>query len=206
MSKHDDKASEVKPALYEYQKPDLLAPGLRLMQFQQIFLIFFVFSIFGHYLEVVWSWVGYLTVGSKWYPRVADLIPLAVPYGLGAVALIMFVWPIMKKYNLHIVKVFILSAIVTASVEFMCALFLVILYGKNYFWDYSSKPLNLFGFTWVGAAFLFGIVSVVFLYVIYPYCEYLLNKLSKRQLAIAFWPVFSLYIINLILVFIREFL
>ncbi len=173
---------------------------------KELFIIYFVFSLVGHYLEVIWAWVKYISYGSTWFPKVVDFIPLAAPYGLGAVALILIVWPIYKKKKLKLWKVFLLSGLVTAATEFMCALLVVILYGKNYFWDYSDKPLNLFGFTWIGAASIFGIGSVVFIYAIYPKCEDLFRKLTKRQISIAFWILFVSYAINLILFCIREFL
>lgn len=178
----------------------------RLRRFQGLFIVFFVFSFVGHYIEVVWAWVKYFTIGSHWFPKIADLIPLAAPYGLGAVALILIIWPIMKKRKLHPVKVFFLSAFVTGAVEFLCAALLVLLYGRNYYWDYSNRAFNLFGFVCLQGVMLFAIASIIFLYFIYPYCEKLFQKFSRRQVSAIFWVLFIAYLINITLVCVREFL
>lgn len=173
--------------------------------FKELFIIFFVFSLAGHYLEVVWAWIKFFAYGSTWYPRVVDLIPLAAPYGLGAVVLVLVIWPLLKRKRLSPTAVFGLSMLLTGTVEFLCALLLVILYGRNYFWDYSNRMFNLFGFVCLGTCILFGIASVFFLYFVYPRCEKLFEKLTKRQISKLFWTLFILYIINLGLVCIREF-
>lgn len=173
---------------------------------KELFIIFFVFSLVGHYLEVVWAGIKYLISGSTWFPTVVDIIPLAAPYGLGAVALILVVVPILRARKMHIVSVFVISAFVAGIVEFLCAALLVLLYGRNYFWDYSDRFMNLFGFTCLGVCLLFGIVAIVFLYLIYPKLKVFFNYLSQKQISCIFWILFIAYIINLTLVCIREFL
>lgn len=177
----------------------------RFRRFQQIFIIFFVFSIFGHYIEVAWAIVLQVFCGSRWFPVLADILPLAAPYGLGAVALILFVWPLMKKYNHYPIRIFALSVFVTGVVEFLCALLLVILYGKNYFWDYSNKFLNLFGFICLQNCLLFGIASMLFLYFVYPHFQKFSGKFSRRQVSVCFWVLLFMYVINMVAVCIREF-
>lgn len=182
-------------------KPDLLESNAK-----ELFIIFFIFSLVGHYLEVFWAGIKYLAFGSTWLPTVVDIIPLAVPYGLGAVAIILIVLPIAHSKKLKITSVFVFSALVSGLVEFLCAAFLVLLYGRNAFWDYSSKPFNVFGFTWIGACLLFGIAAISFIYLIYPKFKKIMTKLSKKQISFIFWLLFVAYLINLSIVIIREFL
>ncbi len=178
---------------------------LRLRRFQQLFIIFFIFSILGHYIEVAWAIILQLFFGSHWFPTLADILPLAAPYGLGAVALIVFVWPLMKKYGHYPIRIFGLSVFVTGAVEFLCALLLVVLYGKNYFWDYSSRFLNLFGFICLQNCLLFGIGSMLFLYFVYPHFQKFSEKFTHRQVSVCFWVLLAMYVINMVAVVLREF-
>jgi uncharacterized membrane protein len=161
-----------------------------------------VFSIVGHFIEIIWAWMKYFAVGSTWYPRVDDLIPLAAPYGLGTILLIIIVWPIMKSRKIHPFSIFVLSGVLAGIVETISALFVILLYGQNYFWDYSNRFMNFFGLTCLRACFLFSIVSVIFLYFIYPQFEKLFEKFGKRRISIIFWVLFVIYVGNLILSFI----
>ena len=175
------------------------------LPFKEVFIIFFVFSFLGHYLEVFWAIVKSLAVNSTWYPVINDPIPLAAPYGLGAVAIALVVLPLKEKKQLSKPWVFLLSAITAGVVEFFSALIVVLFYGKNYFWDYSDQPLNLFGFTSVWACFLFGVSSLVFIYLIYPGYQKVMQKITKNQLKYIFWVLFGVYWINQVVVFLREF-
>lgn len=174
-------------------------------KFQELFLVFFVFSLFGHYIEVAWAVIKHVAFGSTWYPKIADLVPLAAPYGLGAVALILLVWPVFDKYKKHPFKVLIISSIVTGAVEFLCAALLVLLHGRNYYWNYSNMPFNLFGYIHLSGCLAFGIVSLAFLYFIYPNWRKAYDKLTNKSVSFVFWLLFIVYAIDLTLVCIREF-
>lgn len=172
---------------------------------KELFIVFFVFSFAGHYLEVVWAWVKYFAVGSSWYPKINDLIPLAAPYGLGAVALITIIWPIMRNRKIRPVSVFVLSAIVAGIVEALSGLIVVLLYGKNYFWDYSGRIFNFFGLTCLSACLMFGAASILFLYYIYPHFEKLFENFKKNQISMIFWVLFVAYFVNMSLVIAKDF-
>lgn len=174
-------------------------------KFQELFLVFFVFSLFGHYIEVVWAIIKHIAIGSTWYPKIADIVPLAAPYGLGAVALILLVWPIFDKYKKHPFVVLVISSIVTGAVEFLCAALLVLLYGRNYYWNYSKMPFNLFGYIHLSGCLAFGMVSLAFLYFIYPNWKKVYDKLNDKYISIVFWLLLILYVIDIVLVCIREF-
>jgi len=174
-------------------------------RFMDLFIIFFVFSLFGHYIEVIWAIIKRLAFGSTWYPKINDMLPLAAPYGLGAIALILLVWPIFDKYKKRPFTVLAICSIITGLVEFLCAALLVLLYGKNYYWDYSKMPLNLFGFIHLSGCLAFGAISLIFLYFIYPNWKKIYDRLSDKTVSLVFWLLFILYVINMFLVCTREF-
>lgn len=173
--------------------------------FMDLFIIFFVFSLFGHYIEVIWAITKHLAFGSNWYPKISDMLPLAAPYGLGAVALVLLVWPAFGKHKKHPFTVLAMCSIITGAVEFLCAALLVLLYGKNYYWDYSKMPLNLFGFIHLSGCLAFGAISLIFLYFIYPNWKKIYDRLSDKTVSLVFWLLFILYVINMFLVCTREF-
>lgn len=173
---------------------------------KELFIIFFIFSLAGHYLEVVWAWVKFFAAGSSWYPKINDLIPMAAPYGLGAVSLIVIIWPIMRKRKINPVGVFVLSGIIAGFVETFCALVVILLYGRNYFWDYSGRFLNFFGLTCLSACLMFAAASILFLYYIYPRFEKIFKHFTKHQISSCFWALFIAYFVNMSLVITREFL
>lgn len=173
--------------------------------FMDLFIIFFVFSLFGHYIEVIWAITKHLAFGSNWYPKISDMLPLAAPYGLGAVALVLLVWPAFGKHKKHPFTVLAMCSIITGAVEFLCAALLVLLYGKNYYWDYSKMPLNLFGYIHLSGCLAFGAISLIFLYFIYPNWKKIYDRLSDKTVSLVFWLLFILYVINMFLVCTREF-
>lgn len=173
---------------------------LYFLKFQQLFIIFWFASFFGHYLEVFWSRTFHMALGySVWRPEAPTIMPLAPPYGLGAVAVVLLVWPFVKKYNLNPFGVLMLNSFITGLVEYLCALFLVMFEGQNIYWDYTDRFLNLNGFVCLQSSLLFGIVSTVFLLLAYPYCEDVFQKANKKRLGFLFWALFASYMLDLVL-------
>ena len=170
---------------------------------QEMFLYFFFLSIIGRFLEVLYSFIRPLiTNGEIWYPARVTLLPSGPPYGLGAVAVILFVVPLMKKYKLNPLIVFILNTIITSTVEYLCAIFIQALYGSNLFWNYSNMPLNINGY-WIGYSAAYGVVATLFIYLIYPLCQKLLASLHKRKwlFDLIFWLLFIFYLIEIVMIF-----
>lgn len=175
-------------------------PSFRSFSFwQQSFICFWMFSLIGHYLEIIWTRVLHLiTSNSLWIPKTPTVVPLAVPYGLGAVTIILVIYPLMKRYKLHPVIVFILSTIITSAVEYMCAVFNTLTFGHNPFWDYSDRLLNVNGYICLSNSLLFGVVAMFFIYFILPSFEKALKSLTSSQLNIIFWILLSSYGMDLI--------
>ena len=171
---------------------------------KKIFLYFWVFSIVGHLIEIVWSQINHIITGNElWRPIILTFTPAAAPYGLGVVGIILFVWPFMKRHKFNIFVVFLLSVLVTTIIEYLCAVVIVSFVGSNDFWNYNDQFMNLNGFVCLESSILFGINSVIFLYLIYPFCEKILNRFTKKQISTVFWFLFISYSVDLIYVFIR---
>lgn len=169
-----------------------------LISLKKIFLYFWITSLLGHYLEVIWIYIMHVTVDATlWKTTIPTITPLAAPYGFGMVAVILLVIPLIKKYKLHPLGVFVLNALVTGVIEYLCAFVLVLATGRNRYWDYSNEFLNINGYVCLKSAILFGIGATLFVYFVYPTLDKAVNGLRKRQFDAVFWLLFGSYIIDL---------
>lgn len=167
--------------------------------FQKIFIYFWVFSLLGHYVEVVWSSSIQLINGSPLVIHpVSTIIPLAAPYGLGAIAVILLVWPLIKARKVNPLTVFVLNIIITGTVEYICAAIVILIFGHLAFWNYSKLPFNINGYVCLESATLFSIMATLFLYFIYPFSERIIQSINRRTISITFWILFIAYITDLL--------
>jgi len=167
---------------------------------RNIFLYYWAFAFAGHILEVLWQKI---TDNPYFDPNnIPTFAPLAVPYGLGAVAVILAVWPLYKRFKkMNVLLVFVLAAVVTTAVEYLCALVIIAFMGHNPFWDYSNMPFNFQGMICLRNAVLFGIVATIFLQVLFPRIERRVSKISDRLLNDIFLLLATTYAIDVLLVF-----
>jgi uncharacterized membrane protein len=163
---------------------------------RNLFLYFWVFSLVGHIVEIIFAILSHLA-GVRVVP--IDTIPivaLAVPYGLGAVVLLVFLYPWFQKKRINLFVAFVLGAFLTTVVEFICAALLVIFVGHNPFWNYSHRFANLFGFVCLGNSLMFGLAAIIALKWVFPFTEKLLDSIKPRCLNVAFWILFVGYILS----------
>jgi len=172
--------------------------------FKQLYVLFWITSFTGHYLEVIWARTLHVFFGySVWHPSAPTIMPLAPPYGLGAVAVILLIWPLIKRYKLNPVGSFVLSVFVTGLVEYLCAFCLVVVSGHNEYWDYTGRFLNINGYVCLQSSLIFGLVSICFLYFVYPYYEKFIKRFDEKHFNAIFWVLFVSYAIDLIFINIK---
>lgn len=172
--------------------------------FQELFIYFWICSIIGHYLEVIWAFIKHIISGAPlWQPTVPTIMPLAPPYGLGAIAVVLIVWPIIKSHKVKPLSVLALNIFTTGAIEYFCAATIVLFAGTNQFWNYSSQPFNLNGYTCLEASVLFGISATIYLYFIYPPLKKTIDKIKKRHFSFIFWLLFVTYVADLIFLYLR---
>ena len=73
---------------------------------------------------------------------------------------------------------------------------------KARWWDYSDKKYNVNGRICLSYAFLFGLLSMIFVYLINPFCIDILNKIDPDLLIIISLILLVLFTFDLILSFI----
>jgi uncharacterized membrane protein len=156
------------------------------------FLIFWIFSFIGHLLEYIWAVLPAI-IGQPAHVAHIPFFVVAMPYGLGALALIWLVWPFVNRGRIGIVATYFLSVLVTTAVEFICAAVVVFFLGHNPFWNYSNEPFNLFGYVCLPNSLAFGFVAVLMVYYIFPLLNNFLNGIKGRWLDVVFWILFISY-------------
>jgi len=166
---------------------------------KKLFIFYWIFALLGHYAEIIWSkFHHFIDNGYIWHPNMPTIVPLASPYGIGAVAIIVIIWPLVKKYKIKPLTVFVLNIIITGLIEYFCALYVVMAYGSNLFWDYSNQRFNIHGYVSLESVLVFSIAATLFLYLFYPVCNKAIKRLDQQQLNILFWILFTIHAIDLL--------
>ena len=156
------------------------------------FIIFWAFSFFGHIVEFVCTYLRLDFFGSP--PAQMPFFQLAIPYGFGVVAILWFVYPLVAKKKIGVATTFLVSALVCTAVEFLCGWVVYLNFGFNAYWDYSGDFMNLFGFVCLRNSLAFGFGGVVVVYILFPWIDHFLRKISQLRLNVIFWVLFSGYI------------
>lgn len=144
------------------------------------FLIYWVFSLVGHILELIWVNLP-LLVGQP-PTNVLPLLIVAAPYGFGALALIWVIYPLVKKNRANALTIFFLSCILGGIIEFICAAAIVAVRPDhtNVYWDYSDEPFNILGFVCLKNCLAFGAAAVPGVYWLFPLVNNALNWLDEK--------------------------
>lgn len=179
-------------------------------QMLELYAHFWVFGMVGSALEAVWYF--YLTQirhELDTFPTYYTLTPIRVSYGIGAVLLILILIPLTRKIrstSRKLLVTFLLGMVLCSSVELISSLMLVLRMGHNPLWDYSNKPFNFYGHICLENSILFGIISVVYLYAIYPLIERIFQRMQAskhKAFSIFFWCIFITYCADLTVLLIR---
>lgn len=161
---------------------------------KELLIFVWAFSLFGHWLELAWSLTRWLVDNDDvWRPIDVTFLPLALPYGLGVVPLILVTVPLIRRFKPSPLLVFVLNTILTGVVEYLSAAVVVALFGRNQFWDYSEDPYNLNGYVCLKSASAFGVAGTVFVYFLYPTCDRLLRRLSDRVITVLVGTMYVAY-------------
>ena len=149
---------------------------------------FFLFSILGHFLE---SFLnpnydsGILTL--YWTPI----------YGLGVV-IILIIGRIIKKYInvskwIYPLILFIISSIVLATLEVTGGYLIQEIFNRV-FWNYKSHTFNIGLYTSIEMAIIWGISSLIVIYLIKPILDKFILKIPK----FISWILIFLFIVDIL--------
>lgn len=156
-------------------------------------LIIVIAGIFGFVYEFIFY---YFNSGmTKFYWRGGNFLPWINIYAIGAI-LIFFLTYRKRKNPLF---VFLVSMISTGILEYIAG------WGMFHFgngfrcWDYNNEILNfgnINGFVCLRSVLIFGISSLLLIYVIVPFCFYLAKKMNRKKFLILSYSLCAIFLFD----------
>ena len=140
----------------------------------KIFLIFFIGSIFGFLLEIIY---GLLMDKILVFRKGLIYGPFIQVYGIGAVFYYLLICKVKEPK-----KLFIIGFVMGGILEYIFSFLQEVIFG-TISWDYSGMFLDLNGRTSFLYCFFWGLIGVVYLKLLFPWIEKLdviiMNKLAR---------------------------
>ena len=158
---------------------------------------FLLFSIIGHILESV----VYLILNNDGYSGIM-YGPWTPVYGFGII-LIIIIYNFIKKANLSCIKkgisIFILSMILLTLIEYIGGILIEYLFHKQ-LWSYTNLKFNIGRYIAIEIAFIWGLCSIFYIYIIKP----ITDKISKKIPKYITITLLVFFIIDLIITIINK--
>jgi uncharacterized membrane protein len=167
---------------------------------KKYYLIFMMYAIIGWIYEVFLEVVVY-----RWgfTNRGVMFGPYCPVYGFGALLFIFTVYKLLKnkstKQKLLLIPVVFLLCMLEATLLELITSYICELTSGSWPWQtYKDYKINFQGRIALSPSIRFGIGGVVFLYILQPLFEKLLNNVPKKALNIIFYVILIVFIIDAI--------
>lgn len=131
---------------------------------------------------------------NKWVDRGFLIGPYCPIYGVGAVAMILY----LTQYKENILTVFILGVVICSILEYLTSYFMELFF-KTRWWDYSNHKFNLNGRICGKNCLLFGVGGLAVIYLIHPLVNNFLSKFSNRLFFIISIVALVIFILDLVI-------
>ncbi|MBQ6494893.1 MAG: putative ABC transporter permease [Bacilli bacterium] len=158
--------------------------------FYKYFLIFFIYSILGWIAESIYSSI----LEKKLVDRGFLIGPYCPIYGTGAVIGITY----LTQYKNNPLTIFILGIVISCIIEYITSYLMEKIF-KARWWDYSNHKFNLNGRICGKNALLFGICSLLIIYICNPPIELILSRLNNQNLKLISLISFIIFISDVII-------
>lgn len=140
-------------------------------------LLIFITGTFGFLYEFIFY---YFNGGMKqFYWRGGNFLPWINIYATGS----LIVYFLTYKHRKHTLRVFLISAVVCGILEYFSGLGMYLIGNGFRCWDYNQEILNfgnIHGFICLRSVLLFGIFSLLLIYVVVPFCFFLAKKMNRK--------------------------
>ncbi len=166
--------------------------------FIKLFLIFLLGSFFGLLVEETFLFVRGIIFNIdriNWvFDRSLIYGPFSPVYGIGAVVITIF----FADKNYSMVKIFCISALLAGVTEYIASYIQELMYGVVS-WDYTGQFLNIGGRTNIPYMLGFALISIFFVYVIYPLFTDVYKKIKNPYKTIMFTILFIFMLYNVVI-------
>lgn len=158
--------------------------------FYKLFWIFVIGSVIGAIVEIIFCWLVYDIVMSR-----SSLVygQFSVVWGLGGVFLTYTLHWFIDKSDRFIL---IAGTILGGVFEYVCSVFTEYVFGCV-FWDYSNIPFNINGRVNLLYCFFWGIASLIWIKICYPWISHLIEKLPLTTGRIITWILIVFFVFNI---------
>ncbi|MBP3624741.1 MAG: putative ABC transporter permease [Peptococcaceae bacterium] len=157
--------------------------------FDKLVWVLLISSFLGALIEMCFCYLK----GAGWMNRSSLLYgQFSIVWGFGAVVLTIVLQCLRNK---RIWMIFLAGFVIGGTYEYTCSVLSELVFG-TVFWDYSDMPLNIGGRTNVQYCFYWGILAVVWLKVLYPVMEYVIEKIPPLSGKIVTWALVFVMLCN----------
>ena len=179
---------------YLFASDKTFAKGLCLQK------LFFVF-LFGCFFGCIWEealefFMQYSTTGTFHFITRRGLIygELSPVYGVGAVLLTYF---LMRKERAWY-RNFLYGALIGGSWEYAASL-VQETFTNSVSWDYSQEFMNINGRTTIPFMLVWGLLTLLFIYILYPLLSSFIEKIPYNLGMILFYILFALVLLDILI-------
>ena len=157
------------------------------------FFMFFCYSIFGWVMECICC-----SINEKRFVHDRGFLigPYCPIYGYGA----MYMYLFLNRYYDDLITLFVMAVVGTSLLEYLTSYFMEKIF-KARWWDYSNVRFNLEGRICLKNSIAFGILGILFVYVLNPFFLSIVDKMSQSLLIIISVICFTVFLIDNILSF-----
>ena len=157
--------------------------------FDKIIWVFLISALLGDLIETLYCRL----VGGVWMSRSSVLYgPFSIVWGIGAVVLTVVLSRFAHKQDRYI---FLIGALLGGVYEYACSVFTEVVFG-TVFWDYSHMMFNIGGRTNLLYMIFWGILSVVWIKIVYPRLSNRIEKIPPLSGKIFTWVLVLFMICN----------
>ena len=161
------------------------------MDFRVIFLLFWVYSTLGWFMEVVSVSIR----SKKIVNRGFFLGPYCPIYGTGGILLLS-----LNNYKNEPMIIFILAIVICSIVEYLTSYVMELIY-KVRWWDYSDRLFNVNGRICLFNSICFGVLGMLMVCYLNPFFISVINDLNNNLLTFLSCLIFIITITDIILTF-----
>jgi len=145
---------------------------------------FVIYSFIGWMIEVV-----YISVREKKIVNRGFLNgPFTPIYGFGAVSIVLFSDMVTSEW----LPVFLFGFFFLSAIEYVTSFMMEKIFGARW-WSYYNEPFNLFGRVAFIYSFLWGISSVIFVYLVHPAVELFVSRWSNSTAGMIIIGIIAFY-------------
>lgn len=154
------------------------------------FLLFIIYSFLGWVIEVTHVALHTKKIINRGF-LLGPIIPI---YGFSSVIMVLY----LSNYKDNPLTIFLLAVTICSFIEYMVSYIMEKIFDARW-WDYSNRKFNVNGRICLTNAFLFGVLSLLLIYIINPYLESIILKLDIKFLNTITFILLVLFIIDFII-------